>query len=51
MMELDIAETVARSEGDFAQYVLDDWKWTRQFLESSKAYSLTAARMSEAYAG
>ena len=49
MMELDIAETVALSEGDFAQYVLDDWKWKRQFLESNKAYSLTAARMSEAY--
>ena len=49
MMELDIAETVVLSEGDFAQYVLDDWKWKRQFLESSKAYSLTAARMSADY--
>ena len=28
---------------------LDDWKSKRQFLESNKAYSLTAARMSEAY--
>ena len=49
MMELDIAETVALSEADFAQYVLDDWKWKRQFLESSKAYSVLAARSMEAY--
>lgn len=44
MMEMSQDEVVELEEHDFAQYVLDDWSWKRQFLLSNSNYSATAAR-------
>lgn len=45
MLEMDLADTVDLSETDYAQYVLDDWEWKRQFLGTSRVYSLKAAKL------
>ena len=39
MMEMSQDEIIELEEHDFAQYVLDDWAWKRQFLHSNSAYS------------
>lgn len=43
MLEMSQDEIVELEEHDFAQYVLDDWSWKRQFLLSNSNYSATAA--------
>ncbi len=48
MLEMDLSDTVELSETDYAQYVLDDWDWKRQFLGTNRAYSSSAARLAEA---
>lgn len=45
MLEMSQDDFIQLEEGDFAQYVLDDWHWKRQFLHANSAYSVTAARM------
>jgi hypothetical protein len=45
MLEMDLSETVELSEQDYAQYVEDDWEWKRQFLGTSRAYSLRAEKL------
>lgn len=47
MMEMSQDELIELSETDFAQYVLDDWQWKRQFLHSNRAYSATATGLLE----
>jgi hypothetical protein len=47
MLEMSQDEMVELSEHDFAQYVLDDWSWKRQFLHSNSVYSATAAGLNE----
>jgi len=42
MMELSVEDEISLSEADFAQYVMDDWKWQRQFLVSNRGYSVRA---------
>ena len=42
MMEMSQDEIIELEEHDFAQYVLDDWAWKRQFLHSNAVYSATA---------
>lgn len=42
MMEMSQDDIIELDESDFAQYVLDDWSWKRQFLFSNSAYSATA---------
>lgn len=43
MLELSTDSTIELDEHDFAQYVMDDWAWKRQFLISNTHYSTTAA--------
>lgn len=42
MLEMSQDDVIELEEHDFAQYVLDDWAWKRQFLLSNSAYSVTA---------
>ena len=35
MLELEVNETWVLDESDFAQYVEDDWIWSREFRETS----------------
>ena len=42
MLEMSQDDVVELSEHDFAQYVLDDWSWKRNFLVSNSVYSATA---------
>ncbi len=44
MLEMSDDETHELSEQEFAQYVMDDWSWKRQFLMTNSAYSLSAAQ-------
>lgn len=43
MLDMEIGDTVELSEQEFAQYVMDDWAWKREFLATNSAYSVTAA--------
>lgn len=38
MLEMSIDTRVELSEDYFAQYVMDDWSWKRQFMLSSAMY-------------
>lgn len=42
MLEMNISDTVMLSEQDFNNYVMDDWNWKQQFLQSNSMYSATA---------
>lgn len=46
MLEMSVDSQVTIDEGTFANYVMDQWAWTKQFLSSNSAYSVTAARLS-----
>jgi hypothetical protein len=41
MVKMDIGETTMLSERDFAQYVMDDWGWQKEFVRNS--YNSTTA--------
>jgi len=43
MLDMSVAEEIELDEHRFAQYVMDDWQWQRQFLSDSSAYSVRAA--------
>ena len=45
MLEMSTDDVIELEEHDFAQYVLDDWSWKRQFLLSNSTYSPTATSM------
>jgi len=38
MLEMCIKDTISITEQEFAQYVLDDWSWKKQFLATSNRY-------------
>jgi hypothetical protein len=42
MCRMSVADNLELTETEFAQYVMDDWGWKRQFLASNSAYSQTA---------
>ena len=42
MLEMSTADEIELDEHRFAQYVMDDWQWQRQFLTDSSAYSAMA---------
>lgn len=35
MVRMSVGNTITVSETDFAQYVMDDWRWQREFIENS----------------
>lgn len=43
MLEFSLDEELELTQGEFAQYVLDDWGWQGDFLASSANYGSTAA--------
>lgn len=49
MIEMSIGDTVTLSEDDFAQYVMDDWGWQRQFLSNVYASSTAKKKFSDRY--
>lgn len=42
MLEMSVEEELQIDEESFANYVMDQWSWTRAFLASNSAYSATA---------
>lgn len=44
MVEMSVEDELVLDQQSFAQYVLDDWTWKRQFLTTNSAYSATATR-------
>lgn len=48
MLELTIDNPVELTEMEFAQYVQDEWNWRGAFLHSNAAYSVSAAKLSDA---
>ena len=38
MMEMEIREVIEISESEFAQYVMDDWGWKKQWTETTNNY-------------
>lgn len=42
MLDMSVDDDVTLDETAFAEYVMDDWGWQRQFLTSSSAYSASA---------
>ena len=47
MIEMHIGDTFELTEKDFQGYVMDDWNWKRQFLDTSKTYA--AATVTQVY--
>lgn len=48
MLDMTKDDKIPLSETQFAQYVLDDWDWKRQFLTTNSSYSgLAMARLEE----
>lgn len=47
MLELTVDDQIEITETQFAQYILDDWDWKRQFITTNSAYSATALRISQ----
>ena len=47
MLDMDLSDTWTMDEGDFAQYVRDQWQWKRDFLRTSSVYA--AGTVSENY--
>lgn len=45
MLKLDINETVELDQGQYANWVQDEWNWSRGFTTANSFYSATAARM------
>lgn len=43
MLEMHAQPTIDVSQEDFAKYVMDDWQWRREFLNTSANYSAGAA--------
>jgi hypothetical protein len=42
MLNMSTADEIELDENRFAQYVMDDWQWQRQFLTDSSAFSASA---------
>jgi Asp-tRNA(Asn)/Glu-tRNA(Gln) amidotransferase A subunit family amidase len=42
MLEMSVDDIVELDEDTFAQFVMDDWDWKRQFLSSNAPYSASA---------
>lgn len=40
LMEWELADEVELSEGDFRQYVLNEWGWMTSFASNTRSYSL-----------
>ncbi len=49
MIEMSIGETVVLTEGDFAQYVMDDWGWQDQFLSNTYGSKTATGKFSDRY--
>jgi hypothetical protein len=47
MVTMDIGTTFELSEADAKAYIMDDWSWKRQFLDSSNTYA--AATVTQVY--
>ena len=47
MLDMTVDEDIEITEAQFAQYILDDWEWKRQFISTNSAYSATALRISQ----
>jgi hypothetical protein len=47
MIQLDVHEQFTLSESEAAQYVMDDWRWKRDWLRMSNQYA--SASTQEAY--
>ena len=45
MLEMCTEDFVELNEDEFAQYVMDDWRWKHSFLLSNSAYSTTATSL------
>ncbi len=45
MVEMSVDDEIDLEANDFASYVMDDWRWKREFLTSNATYSQTATRM------
>jgi hypothetical protein len=44
MLEMDTGQEFTLSEERFAQYVMDDWSWKRDWLRMSNRYAAGATR-------
>lgn len=42
MMELDTREEIGLGEEEFAQYVMDDWSWKREWIATASNYTSNA---------
>ncbi len=38
MLEMSVKDEIQITETEFSQYVLDDWSWKHQFIETSNTY-------------
>jgi hypothetical protein len=49
MVEMSVDDTIALSEHDFAQYVMDDWGWQGQFLRNVYGSNTANSKFSDSY--
>ena len=51
MLEMSVDDIVELEEDTFAQFVMDDWGWKRQFLQTNAPYSASAASAAQSLRG
>jgi hypothetical protein len=44
MVEMSVDDEIDLEASDFASYVMDDWRWKRDFLATNSTYSASATR-------
>jgi plasmid stability protein len=49
MVKMAVGETVTLTEDDFAQYVMDDWGWQRQFVNNSYGSNRAVGKFGAAF--
>ena len=42
MFEMDVREEIELEENEFGMYVMDDWRWKREWLSNTVAYTSSA---------
>lgn len=50
MVKMSVGDRITLSETDFAQYVMDDWRWQREFIGNSYGSRTARSEKFSAYA-
>lgn len=46
MVEMEVSDTITLHDTEFAELIMDDWHWKKQWVSSNSKYSMTAMSLS-----